>query len=205
MTLAPNGTPLGPPPRRRCQSQGGRPRSAEADAAILDAATDLFCELGYEGLSIEGVAAKAGVGKTTIYRRYPTKLDLVMAVSGSVSKGMIPTPDTGSLRADLIAIARGFTNMLCQTAAGRAIPMMLAAKAANPELAAAHEAFVQERRDITIGVIRRGIARGEMPRDTDPVMIADLVMGAPFQRVFVTGKPVTPRYLEAMVDQILGT
>lgn len=180
-----------------------RPRSMVADAAILDAATELFCDLGYEGLSIEGVAAKARVGKTTIYRRYPTKLDLVMAVNGCLSAGMVPQPDTGCLRDDLVAIARGFHTMLSQTNAGRAIPMMLAAKTANPELARAHEEFVAGRRDITIGVIRRGIERGELPAGSDPTLIADLITGALFMRVFVTGQPVTGGYLDALVDQIL--
>ena len=190
--------------RSQCKSPGGRPRSEEADVAILDATNDLFCELGYEGLSIEAVAARAGVAKTTIYRRYPTKLDLVIAANGCMSKGMIPTPDTGSLRADLVAIAQGYRRMLRETDVGRAIPMMMAAKAKNPELARAHEVFVQEKRDLTIGVIRRGIERGEMPSDTDPVLVADLLTGAVFQRVFVTGQPVTARYLDALVDQILS-
>ena len=181
----------------------GRPRSAVADASILEAATELFCDLGYEGLSFEGVAAKAGVGKTTIYRRYPTKLDLVMAVNGCLSAGMMPEPNTGRLRDDLVVLARNFHAMLSQTDAGRAIPKVLAAKLANPELARAHEAFVAGRRDITIGVIRRGIERGELPSETDPTLIADLITGPLFLRVFVTGQPVTRRYIDALVDQIL--
>ena len=191
------------PESAKCRDVPGRPRSAVADAAILEAATKLFCDLGYEGLSMEGVAAKAGVGKTTIYRRYPTKLDLVMAVNGCLSAGMTPDPDTGSLRDDLRVLARNFHAMLSQTDAGRAIPKVLAAKLANPELARAHEAFVAGRRDITIGVIRRGIERGELPSGTDPTLIADLITGPLFLRVFVTGQPVTRRYLDALVDQIL--
>ena len=191
------------PESAKCRDVPGRPRSAVADAAILEAATELFCDLGYEGLSMEGVAAKAGVGKTTIYRRYPTKLDLVMAVNGCLSAGMTPDPDTGSLRDDLRVLARNFHAMLSQTDAGRAIPKVLAAKLANPELARAHEAFVAGRRDITIGVIRRGIERGELPSGTDPTLIADLITGPLFLRVFVTGQPVTRRYLDALVDQIL--
>ena len=74
----------------------------------------------------------------------------------------------------------------------------------DPALARAHEVFVQEKRDLTIGVIRRGIARGEMSRDTDPVLIADLITGAVFQRVFITGLPVSKSYIDALVDQILS-
>ena len=191
------------PESAKSRDGAGRPRSAVADAAILEAATELFCDLGYEGLSMEGVAAKAGVGKTTIYRRYPTKLDLVMAVNGCLSAGMTPDPDTGNLRDDLRVLARNFHAMLSQTDAGRAIPKVLAAKLANPELARAHEAFVAGRRDITVGVIRRGIERGELPGETDPKLIADLISGPLFLRVFVTGQPVTGRYIDALLDQIL--
>ena len=203
MRLSDRGSPETPDPAKS-RDGSGRPRSAVADASILEAATELFCDLGYEGLSFEGVAAKAGVGKTTIYRRYPTKLDLVMAVNGCLSAGMTPEPDTGRLRDDLLVLARNFHAMLSQTDAGRAIPKVLAAKLANPELARAHEAFVATRRDVTIGVIRRGIERGELPIETDPTLIADLITGPLFLRVFVTGQPVTSEYLDALVDQILG-
>ena len=181
----------------------GRPRSAKADAAILDAATEVFCEVGYEGLSMECVASRAGVGKTTVYRRYPTKLDLVIAVSHALGAGLVPNPDTGSVRSDLVAIAHGYTRMLTQSKSGKAIPMMLAAKSRDPELARAHEAFVAERRISIADVVQRGIDRGELRADTDPGLITDLVTGALFQRVLVTGQPVTDPYIDAMIDQVL--
>ena len=185
-------------------AKAGRPRSCEADAAILDAATELFCELGYDGLSIEGVAAKAGVGKTTIYRRYPTKLDLVMAASIHMGAGRIPAVETGEVRADLLSIAKSYVHMLTATTVGRAIPMMIVAKGQNPELAAAHDAYVASRRSVSVGVIRRAMDRGDLPADADPDLISDLLTGPIFLRVFVTGQPVTEAYLAALVDSILG-
>ena len=185
-------------------ARAGRPRSCEADAAILDAATELFCELGYDGLSVEGVAAKAGVAKTTIYRRYPTKLDLVMAASIHMSADKVPALETGELRADLIAIVQSYVHMLTETSVGRAIPMMIVAKIQNPELAAAHDAFVASRRSISIGVIRRAMDRGDLPAGTDPELVSDLLTGPILLRVFVTGQPVTPRYVEELVDAILS-
>ena len=181
----------------------GRPRSGEADVAILEAAAELFCELGYDALSVEGVAAKAGVGKTTIYRRYPTKLDLVMAASAHMSEGLVPMPESGDLRDDLLAIARLYTRMLTQTSVGRAIPMMIVAKTRNPELATAHDAFVAARREVTMGLVRRSMAQGALPPATDPELISDLLTGPIMLRVFVTGQPVTSRYLEALVDSVL--
>jgi Bacterial regulatory proteins, tetR family. len=152
---------------------------------------------------VEGVAAKAGVGKTTIYRRYPTKLDLVMAASVHMGAGMIPVPETGELRADLIAIVQSYARMLTQSSVGRAIPMMIVAKIHNPELAPAHDAFVASRRAVSIGVIRRAMERGDLPAHTNPDLFSDLLTGPIMLRVFVTGQSVTPRYLEDLVDSIL--
>ena len=184
-------------------ARAGRPRSVEADAAILDAAVELFCELGFDALSMEGVAAKAGVGKTTIYRRYPTKIDLVMAASAHMSKGMVPTQETGDLRTDLLAVARSYHRMLTETPVGRAIPMMIVAKCHDPELARAHDSFVAGRRAVTIGVIRRAMERGELPAGTDPELLNDRLTGPILLRVLVTGQRVTTRYLEQLVDSLL--
>jgi AcrR family transcriptional regulator len=185
-------------------ARAGRPRSAAADDAILDAATELFCEVGYDGLSVEAVAARAGVGKTTIYRRYDTKLDLVMAALRCVAKDAMKAPETGSLRTDLLALAEGYHRMLTSTTAGRAIPMTLAAKAQNPEMAAAHDEFVQGRRRVAVTVIDAGIARGELPAGIDATLIADALTGALFMRVFVTGQPVDAAYREQLIDLLLG-
>lgn len=182
----------------------GRPRSAEADEGILDAAMELFCEQGYDALSVEGVACRAGVGKSTIYRRYPSKLDLVMAAIDRAKEGMIPAPDTGSLRDDLHAIARAFAAMLVSDTIGQAIPMMLAAKARSPELAAAHHEFVSGRRAATHAVIQRGIDRGELASDADPAVIADMLTGALFSRVFLSGLPADDVYVKALVDRLLS-
>ena len=93
--------------------------------------------------------------------------------------------------------------MLTQTSVGRAIPMMIVAKTRNPELATAHDAFVAARREVTMGLVRRAMAQGALPPATDPELISDLLTGPIMLRVFVTGQPVTPRYLEALVDSVL--
>jgi len=182
----------------------GRPRSAQADDAILDAALDQFCDFGYDGLSVERVAASAGVAKTTIYRRYPTKLDLVMAALERAKEGARAPVGSGSLREDLLDMARSYHTMLVSASVGRAIPMMLASKARSDELAAAHAEFVRARRAPGYELIRQGIARGELAAEADPAMIADMLFGAIFTRVFVTGDPTGEEYLVALVDRILG-
>jgi AcrR family transcriptional regulator len=185
--------------------RAGRPRSAEADDAILDAALDQFCEFGYDGLSVERVASCAGVAKTTIYRRYPTKLDLVMAALERAKEGVRVPEGSGSLREDLLDMARSYLAMFESPSIGRAIPMLLASKARSDELAGAHADFVRARRAPGYELIREGIDRGELPRGTDPTMVADLLFGAIFTRVFVTGQPIDDAYLGALVDLVLGT
>ena len=182
----------------------GRPRSAVADAAILEAAIETFCEQGYDGLSVEAVAARAGVAKSTIYRRYPTKIDLVMDALGCVAHAAIPTESTGDLRTDLLAIGHGYLAMLTDSYAGRSIPMMLAAKARSPELAAAHNAVVDARRSTIAAIIQAGIDRGELPAGTDAAIVADMLCGALFMRVFVTGRGVTDADIDSLVERLLA-
>jgi AcrR family transcriptional regulator len=184
--------------------RSGRPRSAAADDAILDAALDQFCDYGYDGLSVERVAAGAGVAKTTLYRRYPTKLDLVMAALERAKEGARAPEGSGSLRADLLDMARGYHSMLQSPTLGRALPMLLASKARSDELAGAHAEFVRARRAPGYDLIRQGIARGELAADADPAMIADMLFGAIFTRVVVTGDVTGDDYLVALVDRILG-
>lgn len=184
-----------------CERRVGRPRSAVADQAILDAATELFIELGYDGLTMEGVAARAGVGKTTVYRRYPGKVDLVMAAAERLSARKGPTPDTGSLRGDLLALARGYRRMLA-TDAGKAIPATLAANVRHRELARAHRSFIARRRADSAVVLTRAVARGELSEDTDLGLVLDLLTAPLFFRAFITGESLDDRFLTALVDAV---
>ena len=104
----------------------GRPRSAEADEAILDATLELFADAGLEGLTVEGVAARAGVGKATVYRRYPGKLELVVASLKASADVEAPPPDTGAVRGDLRELVDTLIARLTGTAVGRAMPMLVA-------------------------------------------------------------------------------
>src|SRR3977135_1991058 len=144
----------------------GRPRSAEADEAILEAAVDLFAEGALDGLTGEGVAARANVGKATIYRRYPCKVDLVIAASRCfVLDGDDLQPDTGDTRADLRALVEWLIAMLTTPPIGRALPTMVADRARIPELAEAHRELVEEKRARHREVLQRGTDRGDIRSD----------------------------------------
>jgi AcrR family transcriptional regulator len=181
----------------------GRPRSAEADEAILDAAVELFAEVGLDGLTVEGVAARAGVGKATIYRRYPCKIDLVIAASRSFAFGGAVHPDLGSTRADLRALVDWLVNMLTTTALGRAMPRMVADRARVPELADAHREIVREKRACHREVVLRGVARGDLRADVDPEAVIDAYVGPIFYRFLISDDPLDDAFADALVDSVL--
>jgi AcrR family transcriptional regulator len=182
----------------------GRPRSAEADEAILDAAADIFAERGLDGLTVEGVAARANVGKSTIYRRYPCKVDLVIAASRSfaLSGGDSP-PDTGSTRSDLRALIDWLVAMLTTTPLGRALPMMVADRARVPELAEAHRALVEEKRARHREVLHRAVDRGDLRADADMEAVIDAYVGPAFYRFLISDAPLDDAFADALVDTVL--
>jgi AcrR family transcriptional regulator len=181
----------------------GRPRSAEADEAILDATLDLFADLGFDGLSVEAVATSAGVGKATIYRRFPSKVDLVMAACTRVTQQVTPAADTGSLRGDIEALVARLVHLLTGTVAGRVVPQMISEAVRRPDLRRAHRAFIAERRRAMIDAVRRAVARGEVATDADAELAADLVAGPVFYRHLVSGGPLDERFTTALVEAVM--
>ena len=165
----------------------GRPRSAEADEAILEAAVELFAEVGLESLTIEGVAARAGVGKATIYRRYPCKVDLVVAAARCFTQGPVLPPDTGSTRGDLRELVDGLIDDPhrphrsggCSRSWSRRAP-------GSPELDRAYADIVAEKRARSMIVVRRAIERGDLRPDVDPELVIDSYVSPIFYRFLVT-------------------
>ncbi len=189
------------PPEAR---PAGRPRSAEADRAIIDAAIDEFIEMGWDGLTVEGVAARAGVGKATIYRRYPSKLDLLLAAAELLAEEKGPLPDTGTLAGDLHALGRSYARTLTRTRAGRAIPATVAAMERSPEVARAHRQFVAARRAAMSALVTRAVERGELEPDVDAPLMVDMLVGPLFYRVLFSQEPVGDRVVDALVDRVLA-
>ena len=181
----------------------GRPRSPEADRAILRATVDLLADEGYGGVTMEGVAARAGVGKATVYRRWPSKSALVVdAVSACRESGWQP-PDTGSAREDLLGFVRGFMHHLRTSDAGRVMPALVTELARNPELAVAfREGFVQPRRARVLEAVRRGTDRGEVRPDVDPELVADAVVALLMHRFLITGMDIDDGLPERVLDML---
>jgi AcrR family transcriptional regulator len=181
----------------------GRPRSAECDEAILEAAVHLFAEGGFDGLTVEGVAARAGVGKATIYRRYPGKIDLVVAASRAFAIDGDAAPDTGDTRTDLRVLVDQLIAMLTDTPLGRVIPVIVADRMRVPELAQAHREIVEEKRARHRAVVSRGIARGDLRADVDVDAVVDAYVGPIFYRFLVSDAPLDDAYADSLVDTVL--
>jgi AcrR family transcriptional regulator len=180
----------------------GRPRDARADQVILDAAASVLGEVGPHGFSVDAVAVRAGVGKATIYRRWPSRAQLLLETTHLATPD-IPDPDTGSVREDLVRLTKGLMIKMRDTAAGRMLPAIMAEAAVNPEMRDMLKRFVAERRGRAVTAVIRGIERGELPPGSDPNLIVDLVSGPIFLRLFLTQMPYDRGLVERTVDAVL--
>jgi AcrR family transcriptional regulator len=145
----------------------GRPRSEQAEQAIIEATLDLFAEKGFEGVCVDLVAARAGVGKATIYRRWPNKEELLLAAFGSL-KSPFPEPKGVSVRDDLLAMVEVMCADKADPRKARRYALLLGEGEKYPRLVARYkETVVEPRRDVMRAVIRRGVETGELRPDTD--------------------------------------
>jgi AcrR family transcriptional regulator len=180
----------------------GRPRDPELDGAILAATIEVLCEQGFAGTSVEAVAERAGVGKATIYRRWPTREDLLLA-AGACMGGCGPVPDTGSLRRDLMAVVANLASMLRTTPVGALLPAVVDEAARNPDLRSRFDAFIADRRAPVREILARAEARGEIRTGVDHEVVVDLLSGPVFTRVLVTGRPLDGELARRIVDIVL--
>lgn len=183
----------------------GRPRDARHDQAILDATLAILLEQGYRGVTIEGVAARAGVGRPTIYRRWPSKPAVVVAALVQSNRLALPAPDTGSLRNDLIAVQRHQVERMNAPDARRVTAGLIADLADDPDLADTYVSqFLAPRRASVWQVLQRGVDRGEFDADVDFAFIYDLLVGPLFMRAVVWGQPLAPDAAEKTADVVLA-
>lgn len=190
------------PPAQRL----GRRRDHTRDADILEAALDVLAETGYEGMTIDQVAARARAGKATLYRRWSSKADLVIDAVACMKAGAFDPsvlPDTGTLRGDLVAMIKepsiqdGERKM--QIMAG-----IVSMVSRSPELAeAAQAALVAPRRAANRILIERAVRRGEIPENPDIELIASVGSAMVAQRVLLERKPITRDFLLSIIDGIV--
>ncbi len=179
----------------------GRSRNPRTHQAILDATVELIAELGYQELSIERVAARAGVGKATIYRWWDSKSALVIEAMGH---GMpLPgVPRTGEPRTDLREMIRAAVQLIVDSPVGSMLPALAADVPRDPATAERLRGFLRPRRDAAREILHQAAAQGLLPADVDIEMIIDLYVGLVFYRAFVSGHRVDDGTVDQLVDLI---
>jgi AcrR family transcriptional regulator len=182
----------------------GRPRSAKADEAILSAVLDLLSEgVSVDALSMDAVAAKAGVGKATIYRRWPNKIALLTDAITAM-KGPIPDLAGESVRDDLITLVKA-ARQKTMKAYGRATACIFPELVRSPEMQAVHHRVTEPRRTVIRGILQRGVASGELRADLDVEMTLLLLTAPSLAQNMVRFNPNVPDegFAEALVDTVL--
>jgi AcrR family transcriptional regulator len=180
-----------------------RTRSERATAAILGAARELLEERGLKRLSVDAIAARAGVSKATIYRWWPSKAAVVMDAFLAGTGPRMPFPDTGSAREDLRRQLRSVIRLFNEPRTRDPFVALIAESQHDPELASAlRERFIAGRRAAAREVFVRGQARGELREDLDVEIAIDALYGALYYRLLVSGEPLRPRYADALLDQL---
>ncbi|MEH2238290.1 TetR/AcrR family transcriptional regulator [Nostoc sp.] len=174
---------------KQINSPSGRPRSIYADQAILQATLDLLAEVGYESMSIEAIASRAGVGKTTIYRRYTSKEELVADAIESL-RDDLAIPDTGSFWGDMDILINNAAKKIDSPLGRQTLALIISTASSNPQFAEVYwTKYTKLRREAFSKVLERAKSRGEIHKDADVDLIIDLVSGSLYYALIF--KPTT--------------
>ena len=192
------------PQRRSTPPTLGRPRDETADAAILDAAVKLLDKRGYQSMTIDEIAALAGVGKQTLYRRWPSKAAVVLEALTRRTAAEVVAPDTGSVVKDVRSLLR---SAFAALRAGRqkvVVSLMAEAQLSEEFAIAFREQFIARRRDALTSLLQRGIDRGELASDTDVEFLADMIYGPMWYRLLNRHAPIDDRLADSLSAFVLN-
>ncbi|MDJ0767935.1 MAG: TetR/AcrR family transcriptional regulator [Ilumatobacter sp.] len=191
------------PGGRRVGEQRPGGRAERVRSAVLDATAELLEEVGYDRFGIDDVATRAGVHKTTVYRRWPTKPELVADAVQAHSEVHVPIPDTGDVHADLQALARSVVANIGSVGGARRSRSIVAAAAHSEELAASLRAFWSDRLGAAVPIVERAVARGDLPPDTDPILLIETLVGPIWLRLLMTGEPIDDGLADRVTELVL--
>ncbi|MGR4879280.1 TetR/AcrR family transcriptional regulator [Streptomyces sp. LARHCF249] len=199
------------PPGKSAKSPDATRRSDRSRRAILDAALALVGEVGYNKLTIEAIAARAGVGKQTIYRWWPSKaavlLDASLSLAGDAQTQAEWTgfPDTGDLAADLKHVLRATVDELCDEKYEAPARALTAAGATDPELGARfNERLLEPQLALYEARLRTAREAGQLAPDTDLRLTVEMLLGPLTYRWLLRTRPLTHAFTDALVDRVLG-
>jgi AcrR family transcriptional regulator len=177
---------------------------AETDQLILQATRELLVEQSVHGLTVEGVATRAGVAKTTIYRRYRSKHELALAVLLDMVKQVVAVPDLGDTRAELVAFVDGAVDVLGSTLMGRVMQGLVSDLATDATLATAfREQIVATRLAEVRRLLNKGIQRGDIRPDVECELVHDLLFGPVYYRLLLSGAPLDAKLADRIIDALM--
>ncbi|GAB2984075.1 TetR/AcrR family transcriptional regulator [Saccharothrix stipae] len=169
---------------------------------MLEAGLAELVSAGYHNLSLEGVARRAGVNKTTLYRRWGTREALLLDAIRARATAKVPIPDTGDLREDLLALVRAAIANLTTAEVQAMVRVAVALSPHDDAVATTSRTFWAERLAVDAEVVRRAVERGEIA-PVDPEHVIEAVLGPPYFHLLVTGRPVDDDFLVATVDLVV--
>ena len=178
------------------------PRVERSRSVILSAARTLLSEVGCGSLTIEAVAARAGVGKSTIYRHWPGKIELIEDAICSL-KDEVPIPTTGSVRDRLVGFLQGLAHNMADSTWSACLPAIIDAAERDPEILALQRRIATERRNLLIGLLAEGVRAGEIPATVDLGLLAECLVGPILVRRLLLHEAFDPAAVPGLVDQLL--
>jgi AcrR family transcriptional regulator len=183
---------------------GARPggRSARVRAAVQTATLAELAAAGYAGLTIEAVAERAGVHRTTIYRRWPDKRSLVLAALLDQTGDQVPIPDTADLRRDLSLLGQAIDSHLSRPQVHALLATMVAGSPGSSELSDVRTQLWADRLTHAQAIPRRAVERGELPAGTDPAAVIDMLAGPVYLRRFIQGQPMTATEIDDLATRV---
>ena len=170
---------------------------------ILRAAVEELADVGYGGVTIESIAARAGVGKSTIYRHWPDKLELIADALETFHEQMVPDLGIRSVRESVALLLRHVAEVVVDSTFSRCIPALIEGAERDPRVREFHHRYSAERRQALIDLIALGIDAGEVSPEVDPELATTALLGAIFYRRLMTGAPLDPGEAGRLVDLVL--
>lgn len=188
------------PPRK------GRPRDERIDEDITTAALDLLSSEGFDRFSVEAVAARAGVAKTTVYRRFPTRNDLIVGALLLLNDDLPPPPAAGPVRDRLVSVLKGIRRRTTESGRGRILMQVVSEGSRDPGLAdLVHQRVLAPRRQVLRNVIADGIASGELRADVEVDTVVPVLVGPMLYLGMWSGTAVSQGVtVESVVDLVLS-
>ncbi len=178
------------------------PRIARTREVVFAATIEIVAEQGFAGASIEAIAQRAGVARSTIYRNWPTRTDLLVEAVGAAI-GPVGSLTDGDLRTDLVAIVTRLAGLLTSEVMGSVAAAIILESRHDPELEELRRRFVASRRSALDGVIVDAVARGDLPPETDVELLGDELAAMVIFRALVLRAPIDARWVEDHVDRCL--